>query len=122
MITALTLLILSFIGMIVVMWGKSVEMATGKNVLHISNQERDLRLNQWYGDVMYQITHVSFNSLKKNLHAVIVVVENFFLRMFVRLGKKFTVIGDIVRGRNLPKNRGSVSFFLKNIEEKEENV
>ena len=122
MITALTLLVLSFIGMLVVVWGKSIQMSTGRNVLHISTEERDMRLSQWYGKVAYQVTHVSFNSLKNNLHSIIVAVENFFLRIFDRLGKKFKVIGDIVRGRDLPKNKGSVSFFLKNIEENEENV
>lgn len=116
MIIALTILCVSFIAMVTVVWNKNSEMTTGRTFMHISTPERDARLEYLYEKAVYQITHVSYRSIKNTLHDWLVAVENFFLRMFVRLGKRFSTIGDIVRGKNIPKNRGAVSFFLKNIE------
>ncbi|MES3005957.1 MAG: hypothetical protein V4664_03360 [Patescibacteria group bacterium] len=122
MTTALTILCVSFIAMAVVVWNKNTQMSTGRTNFRISTPERDAHLEQWYNRIMFQITHVSYGSLKKTLHDMLVAVENFFLRIFVRLGKRFHTIGDIVRGKNIPRNKGAVSFFLKNIEESKKSV
>lgn len=116
MLIALTILCVSFIAMLVVVWNKSAEMTTGKTMFRISTPERDARIEHWFDRTMYRITHVSYTSLKNKLHDLLVAFESMFLRIFVRLGKRFHTIGDIVRGKNIPKNKGSVSFFLKNIE------
>ena len=116
MTIALTILCLSFLAMATLLWNKNSQMTTGRTLLSVSTPERDARLEQWFQKFAYQITHVSYTSIKNTLHDWLVAVENFFLRIFVRLGKRFHTIGEIVRGKNIPKNRGSVSFFLKNIE------
>ena len=110
--------------MAVILWGKNVELSTGRNVLRISTSERDNRLHEWYERIMYQMTHVTAKSIGAAFHRVVVTAETFSLALFVRLGKRFSKIGDIVRGKDLPKNRGSisVSFFLKNIEEGRKNM
>jgi hypothetical protein len=98
-------------------YAKMSELSTGRNILHLSTPERDQRLRRVWKAVMYQITHVSWRSVKEGFHDSIVAAENFFLRVIVKLGKKFSSVGDIVRGKDIPKNRGSVSFFLKNLED-----
>ncbi len=120
MITALVIVLLSFIGMIAILWSKSVQLSGGQAMFSLSTPERDARLSWWFERTMYQITHVSYKSLKNTLHNLLVAFENFFLAIFVKLGKKFGRIGDMVRGKDIPKNRGSVSFFLKNVEDVKE--
>lgn len=97
-------------------YAKMTELTTGKNFLRISTPERDAKITEAWKSFVYQITHVSRKSLMKTFHKTVVGVENFFLRMVMKLGKKFTSIGDMVRGKDIPRNRGAVSFFLKNIE------
>lgn len=116
MIIALTILCFSFVAMAVVLWNKNSQVTTGRAFFSISTPERDARLEEWYDKAVFQLTHVSYASVRNILHNALVAVENFFLSIFVRLGKRFSTIGDIVRGRNIPRNKGSVSFFLKNIE------
>ena len=99
-----------------------LQLTTGKDILHISNPERDARLTSFWQSFVYQVTHVSRKSLAEKLHKIVVVIENFFLRIIVKVGKKFSSVGDVVRGKNIPRNRGAVSFFLKNIEEHKKSL
>lgn len=117
-----TILIVSFIGMSILTYAKMGELSTGRNMLNISTPERDHKLRTLWQSIVYHITHVSLQSIKEGFHDGIVAAENFFLRIIVKLGKNFSSLGDIVRGKDIPKNRGSVSFFLKNIEDHKKSL
>ncbi len=117
MILMYTILAVSFFASVTMIYAKMSELTNGKNILHISTPERDAKILAMWRALSYRITHVSRKSLTEASHKVIVSVENFFLRLIVKLGKKFTSLGDMVRGKDIPRNRGSVSFFLREIDE-----
>jgi hypothetical protein len=120
LITTEIIAAVSFIAAMAVVWSKSAELSTGKGMFQISTPERDTKVINAFGVAHYQITHVSRKSIIRISQRAIVAVENMFMSFFVLLGKKFSTIGDVVRGKDIPKNRGAVSFFLKNIETKKE--
>lgn len=116
MITLYTILVVSFFGLAFLTYNKMLELTTGKNIVKISSPARDQKLKHAWNRFVYQITHVSWKSIKRRSYKIMVSIENYFLKVIIKLGKKFSTLGDIVRGKNIPRNRGSVSFFLKNLE------
>jgi hypothetical protein len=103
-------------------YAKMSELTNGKNVLRISTPSRDEKIVETWKWFRYQVTHVSRKSLSEASHKIVVSVENFFLGLIMKLGKKFTSLGDIVRGKDIPRNRGAVSFFLKGTEEHKKSL
>lgn len=98
-------------------YGKIEELGGSKNIFSLSNKKRDAAIKKHWRSFIFNITHVSMKSIKKGSHKVITSAEGAFLKVMSQLGKKFSSIGDMVRGKDIPRNRGSVSFFLKNISE-----
>ena len=45
--------------------------------------------------------------------------EKFFMRAFFKLFRYINKLSDMVKGKDVPKNKGSASFFLKRIDEVE---
>lgn len=44
-------------------------------------------------------------------------VEKFFMRSFFKIFRYIGKLSDMVKGKDVPKNKGSASFFLKRIDE-----
>lgn len=49
-------------------------------------------------------------------------IEQWGLKMLDRAVNKFGRAKDMVSGKDLPKNKGAVSFFLKHIESHKKNM
>lgn len=112
----------SFLVLWFMIYAKMSELSTGKNMLRISTPERDAFITGVWNRFVYHVTHVSRTSIMETSHKLIVSIENFFLGVIVKLSKKFTSLGDMVRGKDIPRNRGSVSFFWKNIDERRKEI
>jgi len=46
-------------------------------------------------------------------------LEKFFMKVFFKLFRYINKLSDMVKGKDVPKNKGSASFFLKRIDETE---
>jgi len=101
---------------------KQKEIKSGKGFVRIGSFSSDEKLATVWHDFLYTITHMSGDSIKASLKRGLVSFEQFIIRQFDGFGKKFATVESVVSGRNLPRNRGSVSFFLKNIEAYKKSV
>ncbi len=95
----------------------------GKTAMfRVGSPSTDSYIAATWKSVVYMVTHVSVQSCRRMVQQATINLEGFFIKNFDKLGRKFTVVGDMVTGYDLPKNRGSVSFFLKNIEDHKKTI
>ncbi len=96
---------------------KSRELRTGKVLLNIGNHQSDLAVRRVAASLVEKAAIAHPDNGKSAVRRFIIVIEKQFMNLFTKLSHRFGVLGDVVTGRDIPKNRGSVSFFLKNIED-----
>ena len=101
---------------------KMLELSGKKCNIKFSKPEWDWHILRKYHHVRHNVLHISRESLANFFHKTAKILELFFIRMASRLENKFSKMGDMIRGRRVIKNRGSVSFFLKNIEDHKNNL
>lgn len=116
MIIISTTAIVSLLLMLYMLAHKSRELSTGKTLLSIGNSSSDVVVRRLKASILDKAIKIHPDNTKHTARKFIISVENWVMNIFHRLSHKFGVVGDIVTGRDIPKNRGSVSFFLKNIE------
>lgn len=103
--------------MLYMMLHKSRELRTGKTSLTIGNHQSDLAVRRMAASLAEKAVSVHPSNGKSAVLRFIIEVEKWSMNLFHRLSQRFGAVGDVVTGRDIPKNRGSVSFFLKNIED-----
>jgi hypothetical protein len=116
MIIALTLLILSLGISAFILWNKKREVEYGEPLLKIGNEKMDQTVYDTTELVIYTATHASVNSTKRIFRKAVISVEKQIITIYRIITDRFINIGDMVTGKSVPKNKGSVSFFLKNVE------
>ena len=82
----------------------------------ICSTELDTRLRSLYQRVETQIRLIDGPYLKEKMHALAAHSEKWVLAILSKLLNRFGKLRDVVTGKDLPKNKGSVSFFLKHIQ------
>ena len=107
----------SFMAIAAMIKNKQKELSGDKPMFNIGSHSADSVIASTWNSMVYMITHVSVQSCKRLSKQVLLGVEKFFISKFEQLGHRFTGVGNMVTGYDLPRNRGSVSFFLKNIED-----
>jgi hypothetical protein len=118
-ITITTLLAVSIVLMALMCYNKTVELQTGKGIVALCDSNRNDRLALWFKIRFAEFKHINLASIKTFAHSILVGVENFFIKSFLKLSKRFTQVAkvaDMIRGKDLPQNKGAVSSFLQNIE------
>ncbi len=75
----------------------------------------DIRLRAMYQGVIAWFRAIDGKYLKDRMHDIAEYVEKKGLAMLSRILNRFGKVRDIVTGKDLPKNKGSVSFFLKHM-------
>ncbi len=116
MTIALTICAASFIALALVILNKSRELSRGAALLRMGSRHTDELISRSWDSFVYTVTHVSVREARHLLYRAVISCEKLFIRQFDKVSGRFAIVGDIVTGRDIPKNRGSVSFFLKNIE------
>lgn len=96
---------------------KQREMNGGRALFSVGTSSTDSRIAAMWSSMVYMVTHVSVRSCKKLTRQATLKAEAFFIENFETVARKFSLVGNMVTGYDLPRNRGSVSFFLKNIED-----
>jgi hypothetical protein len=96
---------------------KQKELNGGRAMFTIGSRKADTFIARTWNTVVYMVTHVSVQSCKRITIQTVLKAERFFISKLEQVGQRFSMAGNMVTGYNLPRNRGSVSFFLKNIED-----
>lgn len=117
MIITSTIAIVSLVLMVYMLLHKNREIRTGRVLVNIGNHQSDLVLQRVAASLVEKAAIAHPNNGKSVLRRCIIVVEKQFMNLFHKLSERFEIVSDVVTGRDIPKNRGSVSFFLKNIED-----
>ncbi len=116
MITSLIICSVSAIFFALLVYGKRSELNGGRQLIRIGSESLDNRLHSYYERQREFIHSVDSKYVYEKLHLVAEKVEQWGLIMLDGLVNKFGRAKDMVSGKDLPKNRGAVSFFLKHIE------
>ena len=98
-----------------VLVNKKRESAGGWHV-RIGSSSADVFFSKMSQTFKMCMLALELESLKKTSKYALHYVERHVINVIEKLGHRFEIAGHAVMGRNIPKNRGSVSFFLKNIE------
>ena len=69
-----------------------------------------------FWDVISNWSKATFRSASAK---ILEKMEKFFMRVFFKLFRYINKLSDMVKGKDVPKNKGSASFFLKRIDETE---
>lgn len=117
MIITSTIAIVSLVLMLYILLHKSRELRTGKTLLSIGNHQSDLAVRRMKASLSEKAAIAHPENGRSILRRSIIEIEKQSMNLFHRLSHRFSMVGDVVTGRDIPKNRGSVSFFLKNIED-----
>ncbi len=117
MIITSTIAIVSLVLMLCMLANKKREIATGKSAFNMGNYQSDIAVRRLKASLADKIAMAHPENGKSAARRSIIEVEKQVMNFFHRLSHRFSVVGDVVTGRDIPKNRGSVSFFLKNIED-----
>jgi len=100
---------------------KNLEIS-GRFHIKFSKPEWDWHILRKYHLVRHNIVHIKRESLANFFHKTAKVLELLFIKLANKLEKKFSKLGDMIRGKQVARNRGSVSFFLKKIEDHKNNL
>lgn len=95
---------------------KSRELSKGKGFVKSSSTKTDSWCLLVHEKIKALVAHLRVATSRKAIIRGVVKFEQFCVKMFSRLANRFTIVGEVIVGGSIPKNRGSVSFFLKNIE------
>ena len=104
------------------MISKSLELSGRKCHIKFSKPEWDWHISKRYQILRHNILHIKRESLANFFHRTAKVLELLFIKMADKLERRFSKLGDMIRGKQVARNRGSVSFFLKNIEKHKKNL
>lgn len=81
----------------------------------LCSAELDIRLRTAYQRAVAQARAVDGPYMREKLHQLAEYSERKALAIVARLLSRFGKVRDVVTGKDLPKNKGSVSFFLNHI-------
>ena len=117
MITTITISLASLVCVLSMLAHKQRELVTGKTLVKLGGVQSDYALRRIWGVSLDKLAVVHPTNSKKVVQRSVVGAEKHAMKAFHVLSRKFAVVGDVVTGKEKTKNRGSVSFFLKNIED-----
>lgn len=101
---------------------KYIENSHGKTFIKFTKPEWDWHIHHKFHLTKHRLTHISRESLADFFHKFAKISELFLVKAGTVIEKKFSKMSDMIRGRRVVKTKGSVSFFLKNIEEHKKNL
>lgn len=107
---------ISLLGIVFLFLNKWRELELGKAYVRISSQQ-DMRLRKQIDVVVVRVRSLPRQALHAAVFFTIKHAIVIFDRTKQKLYPRIAHIVDALKGRDIPRNRGSVSLFLKYIEE-----
>ena len=122
MFTLYTICGVSLLVILVIITTKFLELSGKKCHIKFSKPEWDWHILRKYHIVRHNVVHIKRESLANFFHRMAKVLELLFIKLARRLEKRFSKLGDMIKGKQVARNRRSVSFFLNNIEDHKNNL
>lgn len=116
MTTALIIFSIAIVIAGILLLNKKREVQSGVGYFKVGSESLDQRISDLSTRIEIYLIETDSRKMKSIIKTQVVKFENYMLKKLHIVSKRFEVFGDVVTGRDIPKNRGSVSFFLKNIE------
>ena len=114
---------LSVLVLLAMMASKTRELSGKKCHIKFSKPEWDWHVLRKYHIVRHNVLHIKRESLADFFHKTAKVLELLFIKLANKLEKRFSKMGDLIRGKQMiNRNKKSTSFFLKSIEEHKNNL
>lgn len=117
MIYSLSIFVLAFVGMVFMMLVKFYEIKTGSDFIFIRWRKKiDYYAHVWFAKTKIFVLkkeHQIVSLIKGIPLNVLNIVSRLHNYLHSRYGKHI----DMIKGRNTPTNKGSVSFFVSAISE-----
>ena len=105
------------------MASKTRELSGKKSHIKFSKPEWDWHILRKYHLVRHNVLHIKRESLADFFHKTAKVLELLFIKLANKLEKRFSKMGDLIRGKQIiNRNKRPTSFFLKSIEEHKNNL
>ena len=121
MIFALSLLVVTFLAMMAMIYFKRRVLATGREYLFF-NEKSDEWLRRNYLNSKKFFAHFNWRTISLFYDYLLGRLENFFLNLYRYLRRKVDKPVNLVKGQGeVEVEEPKESFFLKNIEESQEN-
>jgi len=122
MIYSLSIFIVSFVGMIIMIVVKLFEIRIGKDFVFVVWRNKiDEYTHLWFAKVKKFVTSKERNTIAfvKNIPVQILALVS---KLHVYLHKRYGKQVDMIKGRKIPTNKGSVSFFINSISEYKKEI
>ncbi len=122
MIVLLAILVISLLVMIGMIYMKSVEVKSGRDLLFF-NDKTDLLIERNIQFLKRSFRHWNFKTIRLLYNFTLEKVENLLINTYHYVRNRFNKQVDLVKGRgSLKEEKKDASFFLKNIEEHKNNL
>ncbi len=122
MITSLILCTVSAVFFVLLYYGKRIELNGGRQLIRLGSSQIDHKLTTYYEKQKEFLSSIDRAYMSEKLHQVAEKAEHGGMVVLEKIINKFGRAKDMVTGKDLPKNRGAVSFFLKHIESHKRNM
>lgn len=120
MIPSLIICIASGLFFLLVCYGKRRELNGSRPLIRIGSNNMDSRLSQYYIQKKEYIASIDKQYMKDKLHDAAENLEHFGIYVVEKTVRLFSKARDRVTGKDLPKTKGAIAFFLENISHKKD--
>lgn len=116
MTIALIIFSIAVLGAGIILLNKRKEQLQGSGYFRVGSKALDKKVSDLSTDIEVYLIETDLKKVKSYIKRGVMKLEDRLIKALHIAGQRFETIGDAVTGKGMPKNRGSVSFFLKNIE------
>lgn len=117
MLTTFIIFILSTITAIFMLVNKIGQINGSRWYVKLHSHELEGMVLNKIGAFWDVVWHACVSSFKSASVVFLEKTEKFFMRVFFKLFRYISRLSDMVKGKDVPKSKGSASFFLKRIDE-----
>lgn len=96
--------------------GKRKELQGGRVYIHIGTEQSDAKIHDRFEATKHFIKSIDKRFVSDTFHDLAETVERFGIKIAEKIVSRFGTVRDVVVGKDLPKNKGAVSFYFKHIE------
>ena len=117
----IAIFLLALLGIVFVFWNKKREIEAGKPYLNLAFGS-DFHLKRHIENAATSVKGMPKKAAEAGIFFAVKHGLNAFEKVKSAIRPKIAHIIDAVRGKNIPQNKGSVSVYLKKIEEHKNNL
>ncbi len=117
MLTILILFIISTLTAVFIVVNKIGHINGSRWYVKLHSHEFERKVLNKTGAFWDVVWHSCTHTFRALTAVFLEKIQKFFMKVFFKLFRYISKLRDMVKGRDIPKNKGSASFFLKRIDE-----